>query len=74
MLKLFDQVREVVTANLQGPKIYLYPIYSYYFPMLSNKIKEMAQNIFAQYNLPDLKVRNNMECNESRFAEYRLAE
>lgn len=56
MIKMYEKVRVIVRANLPGPTTYLYPIYKYYFPLLSNKMKEMAQNIFAQYNLPDLPV------------------
>lgn len=58
MIKMYEKVKKIVRANLPGPTTYLYPIYKYYFPLLSNKMKEMAQNIFAQYNLPDLPVSN----------------
>lgn len=58
MVKLYDEVKEIVVANQTGPKTYLYPIYKYYFPLLSNKLKEMTENIFVQAELPELPVRN----------------
>lgn len=58
MLKLYDEVKEIVAANQTGPKSYLYPIYKYYFPLLSNKLKEMTENIFVQTELPELPVSN----------------
>lgn len=56
MLKLYDDVRTIVRANEQGPRIYLHPIYKYYFSLLSNKLRDMALSIFSQYNIPSLKV------------------
>lgn len=53
---MYDKVRDIVKANQSGSRTYLYPIYTYYFPLLSNKLKEMTQNIFAQYNVPTLPV------------------
>lgn len=56
MLKLFEEVRTIVRANEQGPRVYLYPIYKYYFPLLSSKLRDMALSIFSQYNIPALRV------------------
>ena len=56
MIKFYEKVKNIVIANKYGPKIYLYPIYRYYFPLLSNKLKEMAENIFVHYRIPDLPV------------------
>lgn len=58
MVKLYDEVKEMVVANQTGPKTYLYPIYKYYFPLLSNKLKEMTENIFVQTEVPELPVSN----------------
>lgn len=56
MLKLYDDVRQIVRANEQGPRVYLYPIYTYYFPLLSNKLRDMALSIFTQTTIPALRV------------------
>ena len=56
MMILYDKVREIVYANQTGPKTYLYPIYRFYFPIVSNKMKALTESIFAQYKIPDLPV------------------
>lgn len=56
MLKLYENVRCIVAANQRGPSIYLYPIYSYYAPLLTNQLKLMTENIFQKSILPNLPV------------------
>lgn len=56
MLHLYENVREIVAANQLGPKIYLYPIYTYYSSLLSDKIKLMTERIFEQDTIPKLPV------------------
>lgn len=57
MLLFFERVRAIVRANEQGPRVFLKPIYRYYFSLLCNKMREMALSIFTQYNIPSLRVR-----------------
>lgn len=56
MIKLYEDVREIVGANLTAPTTYLYPIYTYYFPMLCGRMKLLTENIFTQYTIPGLEV------------------
>lgn len=56
MLRLYENVREIVAANQLGPKIYLHPIYTYYSSLLSDKIKLMTERIFEQDTIPKLPV------------------
>lgn len=57
MLKFYDEVRKIVAVNQTGPIIYLYPVYSYYSMLLSDRLKMMTENIFVQSKIPDLPVR-----------------
>lgn len=59
MMKLYENVRNCVTANQIGPKLYLYPIYSYYSLLLSDKMKLMTERIFEQDTVPSLPVKPN---------------
>lgn len=56
MVKLYKQVEEIVTANQTGPTTYLYPIYTYYFPLISDQIKKLTERIFEQDIIPGLPV------------------
>lgn len=56
MLRFFERVRSVVRANEQGPRIYLKPMYAYYYTLLSNKLRDMALHIFTQHSLPALRL------------------
>lgn len=62
MVKLYENMREIVAANQMGPKLYLYPIYTYYSSLFSDKIKLMTERIFEQDTIPSLpvKIRENM--------------
>lgn len=57
MMKLYKTVRNIVAANQIGPTRYLYPIYSYYSSLLSDKIKLMTERIFEQNTIPNLPVK-----------------
>lgn len=59
MIKLYENVRNCVAANQIGPKLYLYPIYSYYSLLLSDKMKLMTERIFEQDIVPSLPVKPN---------------
>lgn len=59
MMRLYENVRNCVTANQIGPKLYLYPIYSYYSLLLSDKMKLMTERIFEQDTIPSLPVKPN---------------
>ncbi|XP_055840841.1 dynein axonemal heavy chain 3 isoform X1 [Episyrphus balteatus] len=54
MLRLYEDVRKIVEANWTGPTVYLYPIYDYYFPLLTGKMLTIAEKVFAQNKIPDL--------------------
>lgn len=56
MLKMYAEVRQVVQSNWYGPKIYLHPIYRYYFVLLARKMKLITEKIFTQRTIPDLPV------------------
>lgn len=57
MVKMYENVREIVQSNWYGPKIYLHPIYRYYFVLLARKMKLITEKIFTQRTIPDLPVR-----------------
>lgn len=56
MLKMYEEVRQFVQRNWYGPKIYLHPIYRYYFVLLARKMKLITEKIFTQRTIPDLPV------------------
>lgn len=56
MLKMYENVRNIVKTNQAGPTVYLYPIYLYYASLLSDKIKMMTEQIFQQNTIPNLPV------------------
>lgn len=56
MIKLYQQVENIVIANQTGPTTYLYPIYTYYFPLISDQIKKLTERIFEQDTIPALPV------------------
>lgn len=56
MQQMYEKIREIVSANQLGPRIYLYPIYTYYSSLLSDKIKLMTERIFEQDTIPKLPV------------------
>ncbi|XP_037908989.1 dynein heavy chain 3, axonemal [Hermetia illucens] len=51
---LYDKVESIVRENWTGPTTYLYPIYTYYFPLLNGKMKALTEHIFTQYTIPEL--------------------
>lgn len=53
---LYDKVESIVRENWTGPTTYLYPIYTYYFPLLNGKMKALTEHIFTQYTIPELTV------------------
>lgn len=57
MIRLYENVKKIVKANLTGPTTYLYPIYKFYFPLLAGKMKAITEHIFTQRALPELPVR-----------------
>lgn len=61
MIRLYENVKRIVNANLTGPTTYLYPIYKFYFPLLAGKMKAITENIFTQRALPELPVRLTIE-------------
>ncbi|GAB0093009.1 Dynein heavy chain [Sergentomyia squamirostris] len=74
MLQLYERVRKIVVANQTGPTTYLYPIYTYYFPILAGKMQAITENLFLQPTIPSLPTfRNLMEkYNELLFGVYYL--
>ncbi|XP_055607362.1 dynein axonemal heavy chain 3 isoform X2 [Uranotaenia lowii] len=56
MNKLYLRVKEIVIANQTGPTIYLYPMYEYYFPVLTNQMRIITESIFSQRELPSLII------------------
>lgn len=56
MLKLYERVEGIVGANQTGPTTYLYPIYTYYYPLIADRIKKMTEAIFEQETIPPLPV------------------
>lgn len=56
MLLLYERVEEIVAANQTGPTTYLFPIYTYYYPLISDRIKKMTEAIFVQETIPPLPV------------------
>lgn len=66
MLKLYKRVEEIVAANQTGPMTYLYPIYTYYFPLVSDQIKKLTERIFEQDVIPALPVSKPKSTVDSR--------
>lgn len=56
MLKLYDKIKKIVKANQTGPTTYLYPMYTFYFPILANKMKFITESIFSLREIPSLQV------------------
>lgn len=54
MERMYKGVREIVKANQQGPRLFLKPIYEYYYPVLSGKLLQCTENLFLQNTLPSL--------------------
>lgn len=69
MQRLYDNVREIVSTNQFGPRIYLYPIYTYYSSLLSDKIKLMTERIFEQDTIPKLPVNCKFKLNHFRVVK-----
>ncbi|KAM7358170.1 dynein axonemal heavy chain 3-like [Cochliomyia hominivorax] len=60
MLILYDKIHKIVENNWRGPRVYLLPIYKYYYALLSNKIQPIVEKIFTQHILPDLTSIENV--------------
>lgn len=73
MLIFYDSVRDIVRANEQGPRVYLKPMYNYYYTLMSNKLCEMALNIFTQPSIPALRVSID-ECTFPTYTSQRTRE
>lgn len=56
MVKLYDKIKKIVKSNQTGPTTYLYPMYTFYFPILANKMRLITENIFGQKEIPSLEV------------------
>uniref|UniRef100_A0A336M3T0 CSON009294 protein n=1 Tax=Culicoides sonorensis TaxID=179676 RepID=A0A336M3T0_CULSO len=56
MVKLYDKIKEIVKSNQTGPTTYLYPMYTFYFPILANKMKDITEYIFSQREIPSLEI------------------
>lgn len=54
MEKLYNGVRKIVAANQDGPRLFLKPIYDYYYPILSGKLLLSTERLFIQNNIPSL--------------------
>lgn len=56
MLKLYEKIKKIVISNQTGPTTYLYPMYTFYFPILANKMKLITESIFSLREIPSLSV------------------
>lgn len=54
MERLYKGVRDIVAANEEGPRLFLKPIYDYYYPVLSGKLLKSTENLFLQKTVPSL--------------------
>lgn len=54
MERLYEDVRQIVAANQEGPRLFLKPIYEYYYPILSGKLLHSTENLFLQKTVPSL--------------------
>lgn len=54
MEQLYEGVRQIVAANQEGPRLFLKPIYEYYYPILSGKLLQSTENLFLQNTIPSL--------------------
>lgn len=51
---MYEGVRKIVAANQEGPRLFLKPIYDYYYPVLSGKLLKSTENLFLQKTIPSL--------------------
>lgn len=56
MEQLYEGVRTVVAANQEGPRLFLKPIYEYYYPILSGKLLQSTEHLFLQRTVPSLSA------------------
>lgn len=54
MERLYADVRRIVAANQEGPRLFLKPIYDYYYPILSGKLLRSTERLFLQNSIPSL--------------------
>ena len=54
MEAMYVNVRQIVAANQEGPRLFLKPIYDYYYPILSGKLLKSTENLFLQKSIPSL--------------------
>lgn len=54
MEQLYESVRNTVGANQEGPRLFLKPIYEYYYPILSGKLLQSTEKLFVQQTIPSL--------------------
>ncbi|XP_037881601.1 dynein heavy chain 3, axonemal [Glossina fuscipes] len=60
MLVLYENVRDVINKNWSGPVTYLFPVYKYYYALLSNRLMPIVEKIYTQHILPDLPAVVNL--------------
>lgn len=56
MIVLYGKIQNIIENNWPGPKVYLFPIYKYYYALLSDRIQPIVEKLLTQHMLPDLVV------------------
>lgn len=56
MIKLYDKIRNIVSANQRGPVTFLFPVYEYYYPIFSDMMMKSLENVFLTSQIPTLPV------------------
>lgn len=71
---LFSNVRRIIFANQDGPRLYLKPIYEYYYQLLSGNLLNRTEGLFLEDTIPSLSYFQTLmdTFNELMFEAYYL--
>lgn len=56
MKRLYKNVTQIVENNWSGLRVYLYPIFKYYYALFTKKMLPIVEKLFTQNTIPDLLV------------------
>lgn len=72
MLRLYEKIKVIVESNQTGPTTYLYPMYTFYFPILAGKMRAITEHVFSQREIPSLEVRCHCRSSTSSISPERV--
>lgn len=56
MKRLYKNVHRIVENNWSGLRVYLYPIFKYYYGLFTKKMMPIVEKLFTQHIVPELVV------------------